>query len=208
MIIIVPTAKELNGIFGKINLQEWKYGILEGTWRGFRVFVSGITKTNASFASGIILSELKPEKALITGICGAYRQSGLKVGEIVSVEKDWFVDESVFLGNEIRLLEEEGFAVCKNSHVCFEPFAGLKVASSNTVSLLSSTDELAKIYQEKTKAEIENMEGASIGLSAQRLGVNISQVRSVSNFCGKRDMQEWDIKLALGSLNLFFHKMF
>jgi futalosine hydrolase len=208
MVILFPTVKEMKGALGELRLAEWKYGIMEGHWKGRRVFIIGVSKSNAAFASGLIFSELKPEKALLAGICGAYRKGGLKTGELVSIVNDTFADEALFFGDDVRLLSEEGFPVCKNNKVTFEKFDGIKNADSNTVSLLSSVDELADIYYTKTKAEVENMEGAAVGLSALACGVSVYQIRAVSNYCGNRQKQEWSIKEAFGSLNFFFQSSF
>ncbi|QAR33624.1 hypothetical protein EP073_09485 [Geovibrio thiophilus] len=208
MILLFPTVNELYGSLGKITLNEWKYGILNGEWKGMRVFITGVTKTNAAFSSALIFSEIRPEQALLAGICGAYRQSGLKTGDIVSVVKDWFVDEALFFGSDIRLLGEEGFPVCENNFTIFEKIPSLNEAVSNTVSLLSSCDNLANLYYNKTGASVENMEGASVGLSAARFNVRTMQVRSISNYCGERTKQEWDLKPALRSLGTLFQSIF
>ncbi len=208
MILLFPTVNELYGSLGKIILNEWKYGIPCGEWRGMRVFVTGVSKTNAAFSSALIFSEIRPEEALLAGICGAYRQSGLKTGDMVSIVKDWFADEALFLGSDIRLLSEEGFPVCQNNFTIFEKISAAAEAVSNTVSLLSSCNSLANIYYNKTKASVENMEGAPVGLSAARFGVRAMQIRSVSNYCGDRVNQEWDIKSAFRSLASFFQRTF
>jgi futalosine hydrolase len=206
MFILFPTLNELKGSLGDVAVDEWKYGILEGQWRSHRIFVTGVTKTNATFASALIFSELKPERALLVGICGAYRQGGLQPGDLVTIEKDWFVDEALFLSSGIRLLGEEGFPVCDGGYASFEPFVGLQTADSNTVSLLGAVDSLADSYYNKTKAQTENMEGAAVGLAALKTGVTVSQVRGVSNYCGDRDKQQWNIKSAFKSLNSFLIK--
>lgn len=208
MLILFPTLNELKGSLGDVALKEWKYGINEGVWRGCKVFVIGVTKTNAAFASALIFSELKPEKAMLAGICGAYRQSGLKIGDTLSIVKDWFVDEALYSGSSISLLGEEGFPVCEGGFSAYEPISGLRAVSSNTVSLLGGTDELSNLYYEKTKAGTENMEGASVGFAASRLNINITQLRSVSNYCGNRANQEWNIKAAFKSLHTFFQRSF
>ncbi|MCD8492344.1 MAG: hypothetical protein LRY51_10855 [Geovibrio sp.] len=110
------------------------------------------------------------------------------------------------MGSEIRLLSEEGFPVCENNFTIFEKMPSLGSAESNTVSLLSSCDLLANIYYNKTNAAVENMEGAPVGLSAVRCGVKAMQVRSVSNYCGERINQEWDIKSAFRSFSFLFSK--
>jgi futalosine hydrolase len=48
------------------------------------------------------------------------------------------------------------------------------------------------------------MEGAAFGYVCGKLGVDCVQVRAVSNFCGKRDEQEWNFSKAVNNLKTFF----
>lgn len=202
--IFVPTIKEAEGIFSGIELKLWKYGIFKAEYNDIMIFVTGVTKTSAAFATTVILNEFPVEEAILTGICGAYRQSGLKVGDVVSVHRDFFADEAVFYADRITDIHEMGFGFAKDGCAEFTYYENLPIVNSNTVSFLDGEGGVSALLADKYSAEIENMEGAAFGFVCNTLGIKAYQVRAVSNFCGKRDRQEWNVKLALGNLKSLF----
>ncbi|WP_022850300.1 hypothetical protein [Limisalsivibrio acetivorans] len=204
MLIIFPTKKEAKASIPNITLKGWELGILRGEYRGYDVIVTGVSKTNAAFASAIAIDRLKPQKALLAGICGSYKGSGYSPGDLLCLERDYFVDEGMMLPDGIRLIGEEGFPVTEGNCAEFRPWPKLPRTEGNTVSFLSSFDYLASAYRKKTGASVESMEGASVGLAAQRFGVECFHVRAVSNYCGERESQQWDIKKAFSALSSFF----
>ena len=206
-VIFVPTLKEAHGIFGTLEHIQNPYGYYESNFEGKKVVVTGITKTCAALATFAVLSSQDFDEAYLLGIAGAYRGSGINIGEIVSVKFDFFVDEALFLNEKITFLSELGFSFCEENRVCFNTLGNIKIVNSNTVSLLSSDDTLAKLYFGKTGASIENMEGAAFGFVAQKFGIDFFQVRGISNYCGKRDNQMWDTKKAFNSLKEFAAKI-
>lgn len=199
-VIFVPTLREAEGIFGTLDYIQSPYGYYESNFQDKKVVITGITKTCAALATFAVLSSQHFDEAYLLGIAGAYRESGLEIGELVSVKFDFFVDEALFLNNKITFLSEIGFPFCKKNNVCFKTLDKIKIVNSNTVSLLSSDDHLAKLYFHKTQAYIENMEGAAFGFVAQKFGIDFFQIRGISNYCGKRDNQMWEVKKAFNSL--------
>lgn len=202
--IFVPTVKEAEGIFSGIELTLWKYGVLKAEYNDIMIFVTGATKTCAAFSAAMVLDAFPAEEVVLTGICGAYRQSGLKVGDIVSVHKDFFADEAVFYSDKITTLSEMGFEFAKNGCSEFISYDDLPIVNSNTVSFLDGEGAVSALLYSKYGASVENMEGAAFGFVCNMLGIKAYQVRAVSNFCGKREGQEWNVRLALGNLKRLF----
>ncbi len=202
--IFVPTVKEAESIFPGIELTLWKYGVFKAEYNDIMIFVTGATKTCAAFSATSVLGAFSVEEAILTGICGAYRQSGLKVGDVVSVHKDFFADEAVFYSNKITTLNEMGFGFSDDSCSEFISYGNLPIVNSNTVSFLDGEGAVSALLYSKYGASVENMEGAAFGFVCNMLKVKAYQVRAVSNFCGKRDGQEWDVRLALGNLKRLF----
>lgn len=199
LLVLIPTRKEADALVPSARFLA--DGPLEtAVAGGVRIVLSGIGKANASFAAVLAARLYAPQSILLTGICGAYRGAGAEVGDVVCVSHDVFADEALYLGDRLTLVSEMGFPVCPDNRVPFEPVSGLKAVGANTVSLLSGTDELARLYQEKTGAAVETMEGAAAGLAALKLGIPSAQVRSVSNYCGRRENQQWDIRRAVHTL--------
>lgn len=206
-VVFVPSFKESEGIFGNLSYVKSRYGYHEADFDGKKIVVTGITKTSAAIAAFSVLSSRHFDEAYLLGIAGAYRGSGLNIGELVSVNFDFFVDESIFFNDQIVFLSEMGFPFCNKNRVCFKTLDDLRIVNSNTVSFLSGEDWLADLYFGKTGASIENMEGAAFGFAADKFNIDFFQVRAVSNYCGKRANQMWNPKKALESLKNFFKQL-
>ena len=73
-----------------------------------------------------------------------------------------------------------------------------------TVSTCSGTDDLASAIAARTAALAEAMEGAAVGLAAQRAGLPFAEVRVISNTTGDRANQVWDLDGALAVLAKVF----
>lgn len=200
--IFVPSLKEAEFLFN-IGFSLNDKGFYEGSFKNYNIIVSGVSKTNISIASTYIFTNKVPDVAYLVGIAGCYRQSKLNIGDVVSVSEDFFVDEGALIEDNLFMLNELGFGVCDFNMVSFNTANELPVVKSNTVSFLSSNDFIAKIYQNKTSADIENMEGASFGLVCRRFNVTSFQIRAISNYCGNRDAQKWDAKKALVNLQKY-----
>jgi futalosine hydrolase len=200
----VASDKEGKAIFPHVNFRPWKFNILKGEYNGIPVFVIGVSKTSAAFSASMIFNELDISEAVLTGVCGAYRSSDLNVGDVIGISEDYFADEGLFLGGEVELLHEMGFGFADRGCSVFDTSDKYQIVKSNTVSYLDGDGEVADIYMKKTGAAVENMEGAAFGYVCNQLGIRVLQIRAVSNYCGKRDNQEWDIKKALQNLKRLF----
>src|SRR5262249_12942439 len=70
-----------------------------------------------------------------------------------------------------------------------------------TVSTCSGTDAFATDVRDRTGAIAECMEGAAVGLVAERLGIPVGEVSIISNTTGDRNRQVWDLQKALHGLS-------
>lgn len=191
-VLFIPSEKELNKIFNvsKIELyKHFKYSFVNN----IPIIITGIGKTNTSITTSLFFNMFKPKKSILTGICGTYRISNLKIGDIVSIKYDFFVDEASYDGDNLLLLKDK-FSDIYSDDIQFNTINDFNVVNSNTVSLIPTCDNLSQIYQKKTNALVENMEGASFCQVANMFNITSYQIRGISNFCGKN--QEWDIKKA------------
>ncbi|MCB4204906.1 hypothetical protein LF845_08035 [Deferribacterales bacterium Es71-Z0220] len=203
-IIFVPSLKEARSLFN-IDFNITDKGFYEGYLQNYKIIVSGVSKTNISIAATYTFTNEVPDVAYLVGIAGCYRQSDLNIGDVVCVCEDFFVDEGALVENNLLMLHELGFGVCEFNKVKFNLLNNLPSVKSNTVSFLSSKDFLADIYRNKTLADIENMEGASFGLVCSKFKVTPFQIRAISNYCGDRNSQEWNAKIALDNLKKYLY---
>lgn len=188
---------EAERLFPGIRFSHWENGVQRGEWGGIPIFISGIGKANAAMAAAVLCMKYCPTSVLVAGICGTYRESGLGIGEVVTVTEDIFVDESLCEADSLTMVSEIGFPVCENNRTSYYAATGLRPVAGNTVSMLSGTDRLAALYFNKTKAAVETMEGAAFALAFSRFSVPAYQVRAVSNYCGERSRQQWDVAAAM-----------
>lgn len=204
-VVFIPSAKEAEKIFENVSFTRNNHGLYYAELNNFDVIVTGIGKSNAAFSSCISLINSYYHRVYLLGICGAYRYSDLKPGDIVCITEDYFADEGLLDSEgEYKLLSELGFAL-NDGRSCseFNCIQGLEKVIGNTVSFLSGTEKTADLYQSKTGAAVENMEGASLGMVCEKLNIPAYQVRAISNFCGDRKNQKWDIKKAVNTLKKF-----
>lgn len=202
--LLFPTLKEASYIFKKPFSE--KNGILMLEMGDVVAMVVGVGKALSSINSFKIFSDGLADSYFLMGICGAYRKSGLKIGDMVTIFEDFFVDDGVFLGDKIIGTDELGFSICERNRVFFELWEDLKIVNGNTVSLCSGIDFFADLLQSKTNADVETMEGAAVGLAAKKLNRKIFHIRAVSNFTGDRKDQEWNFKLAMDNLSNFIQR--
>jgi len=202
--IFVPSLGEAKKIFLNSKFELWKYGIYSGMFKNIPVFTTGVSKTPASFSASVVIQQFGVTEAILTGVCGAYRCSELSIGDLVTIKRDYFADEGLFLDGEFQTLDKMGFGFIENSYAEFDPFKSLPVVDSATVSFLDGEGQISDIFQKSTGALVENMEGAAFGYVCKMLGIKCFQVRAVSNYCGARSEQQWDFKKAVANLESFF----
>lgn len=203
VVIFFPTFKECKKTLNVSNYEKYSYFDVV-RYRSIYIVITGATKTCAAMQSALFFAEYKPKYPLLTGICGAYQQSNvntsLNIGEVVSIEHDYFVDEANYNGIQLTTLHEKGFIIADNNRASFTIDNDYKIVNSNTISLIPQMNSISEQYMQKTGASVENMEGASFGAVANKFNVKPYQIRAISNYCGDIDKQCWDIDKACKSL--------
>ena len=139
-----------------------------------KVIISGVGQAATAAALASIVRQYGANVCyVLAGIAGAYGDA-VAVGEVVEVLSEQCAELPA------RFIEEYRVA----------PRTMLRGVRSNTVSRGD------KALQ---GAEIENMEGAVLFAMAERLGLNVMQIRAISNRVGD-SFEKWSIKEALGAL--------
>jgi len=150
------------------------------------VFPDGIVTGVGILSTAINLSKIFQKKsykrAIQIGIAGAYRSSGLNIGDVVEVESDCMPE---FLPWE--------------PHTFFATDSlGLKRVKGATVLSCTKTEEVGAARGQDF--QIETMEGAAFFAVCKEYGVQAVQVRAISNFAGLYDKSKWEIERALKAL--------
>jgi futalosine hydrolase len=211
-LLVVAAPAEARAVLRALGAAE---ALADHPWQlldaadGFDVLVTGVGKVNAAGALARFLDVDRHRCALNVGVAGALPSSGLAILATVVATTSVYADEG--------LLTPAGFTDCAamgfppgpwgGSAVPLDPgiLTALKPLADAagpiaTVSTCSGTDSQARAIRERTGALAEGMEGAAVAHVAARLGIPCGELRVISNTCGDRARQQWDLKGALGVL--------
>lgn len=228
VIVTAATTPELSLL---ISALEWKERFQSGhrdAWRGeiagrpVILAVTGIGKANAASAVTALLDRFEPELLINTGCAGAYRGSGLAVGDLAIAAIEVMGDEGVLVPDGWHSLELIGIPVVERKEesyfnrfpltrwaldkaVFVAETAGLPLRKGTfvTVSTVSGTLERGDELARSSGGICENMEGGAAAQVALIYGVDCMEIRGVSNVVEDRDLSRWDIPLAVGKAQEF-----
>lgn len=190
--------------------------------RGVIFAVTGIGKVNAASAATLLLERYQPELLVNTGCGGAFRGSGLSVGDLAVAENETFADEGVATPQGWRGLDLIGIPVVEGNGARFfntfplphdlaedacrfasdRGFTG-KLGPFLTVSTCSGTENRGEELLRRFPGICENMEGAALAQVATMYGVPLLEVRGISNLVEDRDLSRWDLKRAVTEVQNF-----
>jgi futalosine hydrolase len=221
IIVTAATHRELSALLAALEggerLQIGRREVYEGTLGGWPVAlaVTGIGKVNTASTVTALLDRFVPELLVNTGCAGAYRESGLAVGDLALATTEVFGDEGVLTPDGwhsleligIPLLTRNGseffnhfpltrWGIDKARHVAEAAGLTLHLGTFVTVSTASGTAGRGAELFRRFGGVCENMEGAAAVQVASLYGVDCLEVRGVSNLVEDRDLSQWDIPLA------------
>lgn len=175
-----------------------------------RVLITGVGITATTYHMTKALATERFDLLLMAGIAGAYDRS-ISLGELVFVTKEVLGD----------LGAEDGYNFLDVFDLALQPpdappFNGkwltnptdnlplhidLQQVSGLTCNTVTGTSFTALERGKKYNPQIESMEGAALHYVALLENIPFAQVRSISNYVGKRDRASWEIELAVSNLN-------
>ncbi len=180
------------------------------------LLVTGIGIINAAFALGKALAVHDPGLVMLAGIAGTFNpesfsigsaglvrteiwpEYGLKTGDTVDPESLGFslgVVEGSPVWDRVDLVSGKSLA---NSGL--DRLAKLPEAISLTVSGVTATAAAAARFRSVYAADLENMEGFAVAYACATAGVEMCELRTVSNIVGSRESGDWDLRGALAGL--------
>lgn len=171
----------------------------------FDVTYCGVGLLDFSVNLAFLLSRHRYECVCQVGVCGAYPNRDLEIGDVVRVDTDVIGD----MGVQTR---EGHFAAW--SEVCGDTpayagenprslplsLAAVRSVAGVTVNCCTGTKYLALRRGGLFHADVETMEGAACFAVCKRFGVEAYQFRGVSNIATDRDTSTWRIPEALAAL--------
>ncbi|GBC63315.1 futalosine hydrolase [Desulfonema ishimotonii] len=184
-----------------------------------RLIITGPGMANAVQAVTAAVERARPRAIVLTGCAGAFRPSGLEIGDIGVASGE--IDAALGLEPETPgdLPEElpfpvmrcggleitgrypvdtemSGHAVAVLRHRLGRQGMGVRQGPFVTVSAITTTDRRAAALHARFSPCMEAMEGAGVAHVALHYGIPFLEIRAASNFAGKRDRSAWNLPLA------------
>jgi futalosine hydrolase len=218
-------------VFSIVGGRRIGIGYIEG--KPVRVLITGPGTVNTVQSLTAAIENARPSLIIQTGCAGAFRESGLNIGDIGMATEEIDIQLGVETENERLPLTEVPFSVIKSCHgdiknrypldielvnqaldTLRKIFEGKRVrvikGSFVTVSTITATETRAKDIYKHYRPCMEGMEGAGAAHLSIHYDIPFLEIRSASNFVGKRDRDSWNLPLAfergaMAVLNLIRH---
>lgn len=167
--------------------------------------IAGVGVVDFSANLARFFSQKKYERAFLLGICGAYPNSQLQVGDVVRVGTEVVADmgaqsrEGHFIPWKTMVSEETIYKGASPRDLPLR-LAAIPEVAGGTVNCCTGTQYLGNRRESTFQIQVENMEGAAFFAVCKAFGVSGYQFRAVSNMASDRDESSWDIPRALTAL--------
>jgi futalosine hydrolase len=154
------------------------------------------------------LMQWRPALILNIGIAGAYPNSAMRVGDLVTATSELYGDLGFELPEppDFQSLSESRFAgtLYANPFPLVQPQAwtlpGIRKGRGCTVNACAGTERMGLLRERLFEAHFETMEGAAIAQIGQQFGIPVCEIRAISNIAARRDMRFENIRSALNAL--------
>lgn len=206
IIIIAATNTEWMPAFQKINP---KYVTPNKNFSvGFHE--SGIGMLASSVSLMKMFVQETPSLIIQMGIAGCFDKN-IELGKVFAIKDDFVGDLGVVEDKQwkdlfdLKLDKANDAPYEKKSlpNPWLKQYNLLKLPTKKavTVNTISTDKNKIKLYQQRYKASIESMEGASLHYMGRDLNIPFIQLRAVSNYVGERNKAKWKIREAIYNLN-------
>ena len=176
---------------------------------GLRIEIVGLGPVEAALSAYEVFQQEKPRVAVLAGIAGGYPESGLAVGDPVLASEEAFGDLAICYPERLGTFSQKfpvknrlslrspylEKAACILGENGFHPQVGPLV----TVCCATRDPERALLFGRRYAALAENMEGFGVALAAEKVGVALIELRTISNFLEKPE-DPWETERALSIL--------
>jgi len=187
-----------------------------GAIEGAQVVIAGVGRTNAASATTeAILNAWKRggvDGVISAGVAGALPQPAaddvLRVGDVLAASVCIYAEEGIVTARGFAPMDALGFplgdftgnAVPVDADLLERLSGSFRLGPIATVATCSGTDAAAREIAQRTGALAEAMEGAAVVHAARRLKAPAIELRAISNTCGDRATQQWDLQAGLDAL--------
>ena len=149
-----------------------------------------------------LLQMKKYARVVLVGIAGALPGSGLGLADTVRVDEECVGDEGYFRADGFKpYFRRPKIIRASSAESAPSAIASLRGVRGVSVNTLTESPQVLECRAKFFGAKIEAMEGASAFAVANALGVQIFEIRTISNFTGDLDESRWNLRQSLRALN-------
>jgi len=241
ILIIGAVDDELAGLIEKISHPNRFFigsrNIFSGTMGNVyvKVLVSGPGIVNTSQALTAMIESERPQLIIQTGCAGAFRQSGLMIGDVAIATHEIDIHSGLESSSNAHIPDELPFDLLNKPEAannktsefknCYQIHKELINQACNvlqtdsitsdfqvkkgpfiTVSTITTTNARAHALFERFAPYMEQMEGAAAAHISMIYNIPFFEIRAASNFVGKRDSNSWDLDLAFKNSSIAVYK--
>jgi len=204
-------------VVSRVGGREVTSGRIEG--KSVRLIVTGPGLVNTVQSLTAAIENFRPALIIQTGCAGAFKESGLRIGDIGIATEEIDLHLGIEPGNGSLLLKDLPFSLIKrcdlnvknrysiNNELVEIALQVVKKGSGFdrvrfkkgpfiTVSTITATEKRAKDIYKHFQPCMESMEGSGAAFLSLYYGISFLEIRSVSNIAGKRDLTAWNLPLA------------
>jgi len=171
-----------------------------------RVCISGIGMHRMAFTLGQAFAAETPDLCINAGIAGCFPHKG-HIGEVVRVTTQRLIDFGAEDGAG-HIIAPEGIGIPEDISSIdglHNPYTGLAQHLRSVTSVTSNPTHgneasIQKIVRQ-WDPDIESMEGGAFFYCCLKANVPFIEIRGISNHVEVRDMDKWNIPLAVANLN-------
>lgn len=168
---------------------------------------TGVGVVSAAVAISAFACAIGADRMIMIGSAGSYPGSGLSHGDVVAASSEALAELGVCSGHGVGDSQLLGMAFTKQRISMHAPLSealaracstdrGTGLGAFLTVAGASGSPEVARRREGQFGALVENMEGYALSLAGKKLGIEVGELRAISNSAGNRDKSTWHLDLA------------
>jgi len=208
MKVVITAATKAEWMPASLNLKSMY--MKEGSHMNVIFHESGVGMLATAVSLTRLILAYNPDLIIQVGIAGTFDPK-LKLGKVICVEEETLGDMGVEENGtwkdifDLSLEQKNGAPFKKgklpNPYLKKYNVLGLPAVDAITVNEISTNKDRIQQVIKRYKPTIESMEGAALHYVCREMEIPFMQIRSISNFIGDRNKNNWKIKEAIITLN-------
>jgi futalosine hydrolase len=166
-----------------------------------------ITEVGMTLTAYTLTKELLTNKydlVINAGIAGSFSKQ-ISIGEVAAIENDFFAELGAENDEEFipfpKMNLPGAYSFINKNTISSKTYQQLKKVKAATVNKVHGNEESITKFLSVHHVDIESMEGAAVAMVCEKENMPYFQIRSISNYVTKRNINEWNVPYAIKNLN-------